>query len=217
MGYIGHDPIAKMAKPTPRIRQEYVPSDLWPQVLAAATDEPFRDLLTVMLTSGARPQEVFKAEASHFDPAHGRLVFPMEQSKGRKRSRVVWLPDEARAIIARLVKQYPEGKLFRNARGKPWDRNSVRCRFRRLKDILKMPWLTATTLRHSFAHHRLTSGQDSHVVSKLMGHVDGRMIETRYGHVDQNPEFMRQQANRIANPTQPAAQPSQDSAPSQAG
>ena len=50
---------------------------------------------------------------------------------------------------------------------------------------MNMPKLCATTLRHSWAHHRLESGQDSLIVSKLMGHVDGRMLATRYGHIEE--------------------------------
>ncbi len=200
MGYADVSPIARMKKPRPTIRQEFVPAELWPAVIEAATDEAFRDFLRVMLGCGCRVEEMFRAQAHNLDRKNRRLVFPIEDSKGKKRSRVIWLPDNIYAIVARLADEYPEGKLFRNKRGVPWDRNSVKCRFRRLKRILKMPRLTATTLRHSFAHHRLTSGQDSHVVSKLMGHVDGRMLETRYGHVDKNPEFMRDQVNRIASP-----------------
>lgn len=199
MGYIEQSPIARMKKPRPAVRQEFVPANQWPAVVAAA-EGPLKDFLTVMLASGARVEEMFRTEAHHLNRERRSLVFEIKSSKGRKRSRVVWLPDDAYPIVNRLATAYPEGKLFRNGRGKPWNRNSIRCRFRLLKKKLKMPKLTATTLRHSFAHHRLTSGQDSHVVSKLMGHVDGRMLETRYGHVDQNPDFMRQQVNRIASP-----------------
>lgn len=203
MGYIENSPIAKMKKPEPAIRQEFVPADIWPKVVASATDDQFREFLTVMLSSGARVQEMFKIEARHLDGS--KLVFPVKESKGKKKSRVIWLPQDALEIVTRLAKKYPTGKLFRNRQGKAWTRNAMRCRFRRLKKVLEMPKLTATTLRHSFAHHRLVSGQDSLVVSKLMGHVDGRMLATRYGHLDQNSEFMAAQANRIGSPLQRAS------------
>jgi len=181
MGYLEANPIDKMPKPSRVVRQEFLPPDTWQRVLDLATDQEFRDFLEVMLSTGARPQEMHKFEADHFDGA--RLVLPILLSKGRRSNRVVFLPPEALEIVERLAQQHPEGKLFRNSRGRPWDRNSVRCRFRRLKRELNMPNLTATTLRHSFAHHRLTSGQDSLTVAKLMGHVDTRMVATRYGHL----------------------------------
>ena len=207
-GYIDANPIARMKKPEPAICQEFVPADLWPQVLASATDQEFKDFLTVMLDSGARPQEMFKMEAHHV--SGDRATFAIKDSKGKKKSRVVIFPGEALEIVKRLVKEHPEGKLFRNRKGNGWKRHAIRDRFRRLKKILKMPWLTAKTLRHSFAHYRLSSGQDPMFVSKLMGHVDGRMLATRYGHIEQNTKFMSGQANLIEFPS---AQPGDQSQP----
>lgn len=201
MGYIDTNPIAEMPKPARAVRQEFLPPDTWQKVLDLATDQEFLDFLTFMLVTGARVQEMSKFEAKHLDGS--RFVLPIAQSKGRKKSRVVYLPPEALAIVERLVERYPEGKLFRNRRGDPWNRNSVRCRFRRLKRELDMPDLTATTLRHSYAHHRLTSGQDALTVAKLMGHVDTRMVATRYGHLDSNSDYMQQAANQISYPGPP--------------
>ena len=193
MGYLASNPIARMPKPRRQIRQDFVPSDLWEKVLDLATDDQFRDWLRVMLLTGARTQEMLRFEAKHFDGF--RLILPIEDSKGRRQSRVVYLPDATIPIVEQFAKLYPIGPLFRTKRGKPWDRNSIRCRFRRLKRLLKMPSLCATTLRHSYAHHRLVSGQDALTVSKLMGHVDTRMLATRYGHLEVNTQFMRDAAN----------------------
>jgi integrase len=199
MGYVDRNPIAAMPRPTARVRQEYVPADLWPRVLELATDEPFRDYLIVMLSTGARATEIFTFEAQHLNG--NRLILPIEKSKGRRRSRVVYLPDQALAIVKRYANLYPTGALFRNADGDAWTRNAIRCRFRRLRQKLGMPGLVATTLRHSFTHWRLTSGQDSLTVSKLLGHVDTRMIATRYGHLEANAEFMTAAANQVAFPS----------------
>ena len=69
-----------------------------------------------------------------------------------------------------------------------------------------MPGLVATTLRHSFAHHRLTSGQDSLTVSKLLGHVDSRMLSSRYSHLEANAEYMSAAANQVTFPVAPISQ-----------
>lgn len=209
-GYIEFSPIAKMPKPRAKIRQEFVPSDLWPKVLGLATDQEFKDFLTVMLSSGARPQEIVRFEAKHFDG--NKIVFDMQESKNEARSRVIFLAEDALEIIKRLVKERPSGVLFVNRKGKPWNKNSVTCRFRRLKEKLNMPKLCATTLRHSFAHHRLTSGQDALTVSTLMGHVDTRMISQRYGHLSANAAFLQEAANRVTIPQQASeAEAGQDS------
>jgi len=206
MRYIDENPLADMPKPSALTRQEFIPAERWPEVLALATDDAFRDFLNFMLSTGCRTTEIMKFEAEHFN-GHA-LVLPIVQSKGRKRSRVVFLPDDALAIVQKLVVANPTGKLFRNAKGKAWNRNSVRCRFRRMKEKLKMPWLTATHLRHSFAHYRLSKGQDAMTVAKLMGHVDTRMLSTRYGHLEQNTEYMLGAANQISFPSLPSEPPS---------
>jgi len=206
MGYITSNPIADMPKPSPRKREFYLPVEVWPKVFEAATDQPFKDYLAVMLATGARAEEIVRFEALHL---HGnRFILPVAESKGRKKSRVVYIPDDALAIVKRLVAQYPTGKLFRNSVGVPWNKDSINCRFRRLKKVLGMPKLCATVLRHSFSHHRLTSGQDALTVSKLAGHVDTRMLATRYGHLDTNVDYMTGAANQIACPVLPSAVPS---------
>jgi integrase len=198
LGYMEKNRIKIMRKPTPVVRQEFLPANLWPRVLKLATDQEFRDYLIMMLATGARPQELPIIEAKYFDGE--KIVLPADKSKGRKRSRVIYLPPEALEIVKRLSAEYPQGPLLRNTKGNPWNKDSVNCRFKRLKRELKEPKLCATTLRHSYAHHRLTSGQDALTVSKLMGHVDTRMIATRYGHLDANTDYMQGAANGIGFP-----------------
>lgn len=198
MGYLESNPIARMEKPRRQIRQDFLPVDVWPKLLDSARDREFRDFLTVMLMTGARTQEMLRFEAKHFD--RNRLILPIEDSKGCKRSRVVYLPDETIAIIERLIQASPTGPIFRNSLGVPWNRNSIRCRFKRLKKLLGMPGLCSTTLRHSYAHHRLISGQDALTISKLMGHVNTNMLSTLYGHLDAYADYMLRAANQIRLP-----------------
>ena len=197
-GYVDQDPIAKMTKPARRVREFFIPAELWPNVFAAATDQQFKDYLGFMVATGARAEEIVRFEALHL--RGNRFILPVAESKGRKKARVVYIPDDAMEIVKRLCEQHPTGKLFRNSQGNPWNRDSINCRFRRLKTVLKMPEICATVLRHSFAHHRLTSGQDALTVSKLCGHVDTRMLATRYGHLDANLDFMSGAANQIPSP-----------------
>jgi integrase len=197
--YIAENPIVKMPKPEAAMREVFVPAEQWPEILAAIPDREFRDYIIVMVTTGARAQEMPRIEARHFDREHRRIVFPKSESKGKKRSRVIYLPDEAFEIVDAWASRHTSGPVFRNTKGRPWTKDSVNNRFQRLKKKLGMPGLCATVLRHSYAHDQLINGTDSHIVSKLMGHVDGRMLAERYGHIDQNPEFMLNQANRIGS------------------
>lgn len=58
-----------------------------------ATGENFKDLLVAAWETGARPKELTRVEPRHLDLTNGRWVFPIEESKGNKRPRVVYLSD----------------------------------------------------------------------------------------------------------------------------
>lgn len=201
MGYLDRNPIEGMPKPERLVRQEYLPVDRWQELLDAATDQEFRDWLTIMLSTGARTEEMFKLKSEHFDT--DRLVLPTEDSKGRRLPRIIYLPEPALSIVKRRVKENPEGFLLLNTQGRPWTRNAINCRFKRLKKVMNMPKLCATVLRHSYAHYRLTTGQDALTVAELLGQKDTRMLAERYGKIGQNREYMNQEATRIAFPTLP--------------
>jgi integrase len=201
LGYIEIDPIAAMKKPRCEVRQEFIPILDWPKVFAAVKDRRGKDFLVVMLNSGIRVQEIRKAEARHLDG--NRLVFWINEAKGKRRTRVIYLPDDALEIVNRLCGEFPEGPIFRTKNLAPWTKNSINCLMRRIKAKLGMKKLSATSLRHSFAHARLIAGKDSAVIATLLGHVDGRMLATRYGHLSANPEFLAAEANRLTIPKAP--------------
>ena len=178
MCIIEHNPLAKMPKPRRKVRQDYLPHNRWDELLGFCTDDHFRDLLHFALLTGARATECFRFTCEHYDT--DRLILPIEDSKGHKTSRVVFLCKKARRIVDyHYLEQGGEGYLFRNKAGAPWTKDSVRQRFDRLKRKMKMPGLCMTTLRHSFAAYRLSIGQDSAKVATLMGHSDSRMLMTR--------------------------------------
>lgn len=192
-GYIAFNPLAKMPKPTRNVRETFVPAAEWPKLLGAVSDPEFRDYVLFALTTGARPQETRKIEASYLQGS--RIVFPRLKSKDKKRQRVIYLNDVALVIVQRLAEANPIGPIFRNTDGLPWSKNAILCRFKRLRTKLKMPGLCATVLRHSYAHNKLVEKTDSLIVSKLLGHRDGQMLATRYGHVEES-DILETEAKR---------------------
>jgi integrase len=196
-GLITQNPLANMEKPTPRVRQTFVPPERFEELLTYANNGNFRDYLIVQLESGARTQDMLRFEAAHLQG--NKFVLLIEDSKGNKRSNVIYLPARALEIVIRLAEKHPEGNLFRNSRGRPWTKNAINCAMRLLKKKMKMPGLCATVLRHSYAHWRLTQGQDALTVSKLLNHVDTRMLARRYGHLEGS-AFLEAKANEIAMP-----------------
>lgn len=187
-GLLKENPLKGMETPGRSSDRDPLPKERWNELLSLIRDQEFRDYVNFMLLTGCRAQEIHKLTAEFFDGE--KFTLPLRESKGKKRKRVLFLHPEALAIANRLVAKYPEGALFRNRHGVPFNRNSVRCRFKWLAKKMQFPGLCATTLRHSYCHARLTEGMDSLAVAKLMGHVDGRMVATRYGHLENANEYM---------------------------
>ena len=190
-GRITANPIRHVEKPTPNKREDFVTATDHDKVLSHVRDQEFRDLLMLAWETGARPQELFRLEARHVDLENGRCVFPKAESKGKRQSRTIYLPDTALEVTKRLASKYSEGPILRNANGRPWGTESVNCRFCRLqkwigKKVCLYQW------RHGFAHRMLSQQVDSLVVATLMGHVDTTMLSTVYGHLMKNQKLLRE-------------------------
>lgn len=187
-GLIRHSPVAGIEKPTPESREAVISQAQFEDVLSLVRDQEFRDVLEFLWHTGARPQEFRVVEARHVDGR--KIVLERRISKGKKRRRTIWLNAEAHAIVERLAKRCPEGPIFRNTRGNPWNKNNMSCRFSRLREKTGIDELCAYTLRHSYATRRLKEGLDSVSLGVLMGHANPSMIGEVYQHVAQDDEYM---------------------------
>ena len=103
LGVIETNPIGRFRCPAAGMREWFLEPDLWPKCLAAIHSPQFRDYVTVMLDSGLRPNEMHTAEAHHFDPRFGTLVFERFNSKGKKKRRVIPLNPISLGIVKRMV------------------------------------------------------------------------------------------------------------------
>jgi integrase len=135
VGLVKESPVAKMRKPPPGKRERSVTEAEFAAMMAQVPEGPFKLLLRFAWLTGCRPQEAVRIEARHVDLPNGRLVIPPREAKGKKRARVIYLVDEARAILAPLVAAHPTEPVFRNADGRPWTRFAVNCAFCRLQIV----------------------------------------------------------------------------------
>lgn len=131
-GYIDRNPIADLELPRGGKRETVVKEEEFERLLALTSDEEFRDLLIVTWETGCRPQESLRVEARHVDLENQRWIFRQSESKGDL-LRVVYLTDSALEVTQRRMLRFPEGKLFRNSRGKPWSTDAVNCAFQRIQ------------------------------------------------------------------------------------
>ena len=193
------NPLKGMEKPQGRRRTEIVTAEEFEKLLAAIPDRPFRDLLIVSYDCGARPFELKNLEARHCQLDRNRAVIPASEAKGRKHTRTIYFPTERSMEVMRaLVEQYPAGVLFKNRLGNQWTGMAVKCRLEDLDHVLGRR-VTHYSLRHSFVTTKLLAGVDSHVVAKLAGHLDTKMLDKVYSHVADDYEFMLREAQKKIN------------------
>jgi integrase len=196
-GYIERSPIQHFEKPKAGRRDEIVRSDEYKTILGQVKDEAFLDLLTVAWESGPRPQELLRVGARHVDLANSRWVFQPNESKGKKRPRIVYLTEKALEITTRRMLKWPTGPIFRNSRGNPWTAYAVNCRFCRLKEKIGKK-VCLYTFRHSFATRMLEAGTDALTVAVLLGHADVSMLARVYQHLSHNPKHLLEQVRKAA-------------------
>lgn len=85
------------------------------------SNDCYCDFLQAIWFTGARPGEIAKIEARHFEDGLWRLD-PKEHKTGRVtgKDRVIGVCDELCEIVDRLTAKYPTGPIFRNSYGRPW-------------------------------------------------------------------------------------------------
>ncbi len=190
---LGHgegNPVKKLKKPSPQRRKIYMkPADYEQMLALIKPGDPFRDLFTFAWVTGARPQEIRHIEQRHIFLDRKRIVFPAEESKGKRNERVIRLNMVALEIVERLLVLHPDGKLFRNTHGDPWSKFALCERHAEMKKKTGKA-LSPYTMRHGFVTRKLISGVDAITLSKLTGHEDATMISKIYSHVEDDDEHM---------------------------
>ena len=190
--YLTRNPVAKVEKPTPTRREQVLSEEQFAAILERASDQEEHDLWLFLWTTGARIQEAIRIEARHVHLDEERIVIPASEGK-KQLPRAIYLPAEAIEIVRRLVNQQPAGPIFRNSRGEAWDKNSVKCRFRKYK----IKGLCATVFRHSWVTRSLIAGIDPVTLSVLAGHRNLTMIANNYSHLAQNPTYLKEQLKKL--------------------
>lgn len=196
-GHIAKSPVAIVeGKPRKRRREAVFSRDDWKTVRGAVSDRNFGDFLDFMWDTGCRPIETRQICASHVDVRNSLIIFPPSESKGQKHERVIFLSDTAVAICRRLIELHPTGPLFCNTKDRPWTKDSINCRFRRISVKVGFP-CCAYAIRHSYATEGLKQGMDSLTLAQLMGHADTSMLSRYYAHLARNPAYLREQAKKV--------------------
>lgn len=133
--------------------------------------------------------------AANVDLRTGVWQFAEHKTDGKTgECRIVVLTPEMQTMTKRLAQEYPEGPLFRNEDGNPWNTNSIRCRFRRVQKKLGLgDDLVAYLYRHATATDMLEAGTGIAQVAEILGHKSVDMVMRHYSKIRQRRDHLREQ------------------------
>jgi len=108
-------------------------------------------------------------------------------------------------LTRRLMVTHPSGPLFRDRRGEPWNRNSIRCRFRRVRRHLGLGGdVVAYLYRHAVCTDLLESGVGLAQTAELLGHKGTEMVMRHYNKLKKRRQHLRDElAKRDETPRRP--------------
>ena len=176
--------------------------------LLKATKGGVNDFFQALRDTGARPGELSRAEARHYDPALKALVFQAserDRSKRHKthktgRPRVIYLCGRSLEIVQRLCLLHPAGPLFRSPqkhrkgphKGERWEwtqdkRQKAAWRLRRRTGLKHF---ISYSFRHTYAVRWLREGKPVAALAEVMG-TSITMIKKHYGHLADQHDYLR--------------------------
>lgn len=143
------------------------------------------------------PQPFFRAarDCWYVRAGEGRVVMPRSESKGKRSARVIYLTDEAAAIVGPLCESRPSGPIFLNSGGRPWTKDSINCMFTRLERRMGRRFHLGA-FRKGWATEALKNGVDVLTAAHLMGHSNANMLAKHYAKMQADPAFMAGAARR---------------------
>jgi integrase len=135
------------------------------------------------LHTGARYSELARLTVADFHSDSGTIAIARSKSG---RSRFVHLTDEGIAFFRQLcVGRAGHEIMLLKANGNPWKKAQAgRPMAAAVRRAQITPSISFHTLRHSYASLSVMGGVPLHVLSKNLGHVDTRMVEKVYGHLE---------------------------------
>jgi integrase len=195
-GKVASNPLKKVKKPPVKARERFLTLEERQKIFDNyPPGDCFRDFLFALEQTGCRPGEVSQVTADDVDLRTGVWVLKEHKTDGKTgESRVVILTPEMVELTKRLMKERPQGPLFLNERGKAWNRNSIRCRFRRVRKKLGLGGdLVAYLYRHAVCTDLLEAGAGLAQTCEILGHKGTEMVMRHYNKLKERRDHLREQ------------------------
>lgn len=172
--------------------------------LLAGTDDTFRPVLLFLRHTPARPGVVAQLRCEDLDPALTHAVLHKTKRSSTSRVKEPWklpVPERLRPVLRELVdRRGGRGHVFLNEDGRPWTKDALALRFRRLRERVGIaPDSRGEKLvLYSNRHTYLTkAGQavSAAMLAVLADHTDPRTTR-RYLHF--SPEEIAEAGEKVA-------------------
>jgi integrase len=196
------NPLRRMKVPPGRSRERFLTPEERKKIYDFYADgDPFRDFLLAMEQSGCRPGEIASVTAAMVDLRTGVWTLDEHKTAGKTGTpRVIILTPVMTDLTKKLMAAHPEGPLFRNEDGNPWNRNSIRCRFRRVRKSLKLGGdLVAYLYRHAVCTDLLESGVGLVQTCEILGHKGTGMVMKHYSKIRERRDHLREELTRATS------------------
>lgn len=193
---ITRNPLKAVKKPPARARERFLTQEERQRIFDNYPEgDCFRDFLFAMENTGCRPGEVSMVTADHFELRTGVWVLDEHKTEGKTgEPRVIILTPAMVELTQRLIALRPSGPLFLNEDGQPWNRNAIRCRFRRVRKKLDLGGdLVAYLYRHAVCTDLLESGTGIAQAAEILGHKGTDMIMRHYNKLRERRDHLREQ------------------------
>src|SRR5205814_1714802 len=118
--------------------------------------------------TGCRPSEAYNMASRYYHEKDHCFIYPgkpkadefvWKNAKRTGKDRAIYLTAKAIEVVERLLKQYPDGPIFRTRRRTPWKDKSAATILWRLRDDLGIAEeVTPYSFRHTYATDFLLRG-----------------------------------------------------------
>jgi integrase len=202
----GRNPFARLKLLPCQGRKRVATQQEYEALLAHCTDDHFRHVLIALRYTPARPGDIRNLTWTMVDWTRRRWV--IHEHKTTRTARVpkpliIGMIEEVEVMLKQRLEKYGQGqRVFLNENGRPWTRNALGLRMRRLRKRAGVQAdergeeFVLYTQRHTFISH---SGGDPTIPEAvrvdMAGHTDGRTTRL-YTHI--HDEVVAEASRRVA-------------------
>jgi integrase len=217
VGYLASNPIKALERPQAIPRASWFTAEQVTAIFAASPCQEFTEIFTVLLLTGARPEEICSLTKANIHHDRGGMYLMVDhktQKKTNGKQRRIELPPQAVAIITGWLAKWTTGAIFRRY-GRQIDAGWINEQFRKatateacvalgldkgeVRGNKKWHDYVVYSARHTFATRLLVGhygvSKTYAEIAKLMGNSAAE-VEKTYGHLgDQTDHLAKGLAN----------------------